>query len=159
MYNNKEVFPAGTELLTMYLRHGVRQLERLEAKGLVREALENSLPGPRLIFGERTNERVIFFFEYVPAKLVVFVEVFEKWNTKRAYVRVTHADDDGHNNGISITAANRGDAFNVFGQDGHGLRVKITNDKSVEIEPLGVEMPEDFLLELGAEELVSTVGD
>ncbi len=166
MYDNKEVFPAGTELLTRYLKHGVRQLERLAEKGLVEEALEDMTPGqePRLVFGERTNERVIFSFVYVPADLWVFVEVFEKGGAKRAYVRVNPTTEHNViNHDIFVTAANRGDSFNIFGKDGHGLRVEITEDKSVEIEPLanamlGVEVPEEFSLDFGAEELVSTMG-
>ena len=164
--NNNEVFPVGTELLTRYLKHGVRQLERLAEKGLMEEALEDMTPGqePRLVFGERTNERVIFSFVYAPAELWVFVEIFEKGGAKRAYVRVNPTTENNViNHDIFVTAANKGDAFNFFAKDGHGLRVKITEDKSVEIEPLanamlGVEVPEDFLLILGAEELVSTMG-
>ena len=92
------------------------------------------------------------------------MEIFEKGGAKRAYVRVNPTTENNViNHDIFVTAANKGDTFNFFAKDGHGLRVKITEDKSVEIEPLanamlGVEVPEDFLLILGAEELVSTMG-
>ena len=166
MENTNEVFPAGTELLTMYLKRGVRQLERLAEKGIVEEALETFVPGQgsRTIFGERTNERVIFSFVYVPAELWVCIEIFKKGDVQGAYVRVNPTTENNViNHDIFVTAANKGDSFNIFGKGGHGLRVEIAGDKSVEIEPLanallGVKVPEEFSLDFGAEELVSTMG-
>lgn len=154
--------PVGTELLDKYLKHGVRQLEELEGKGLVKEALETLIPnhGSNIVFGSRTNEHVEFSFVYLPANLKVFVDIYHKGEHQTAHVVLSTTNDSGD---ILVSSTSKGSSFTVFGKNGQGLAVKIHRDASVSINPVarafqGKEVKEDFALELGSEELISTMG-